>query len=454
MAGEIFISYASQDAAAAKAVCAGLEAKGLSCWIAPRDIHPGEDFSAAIDTAIQSCRVMVLIFSSRANASKQMARELKLADDANRSVIPLRVEDVAATGSFRYFLGAAQWLDAIGGPSEDHLAQLHKTLLRHLNRPEAAVGVREAPPIPAPGIVTQRQSEPEVNADGGVSPPSGTSLYGWKTLSVALVFTAGIAVGVVKWVGIKNASGGAGTAEVKTAASPPEEKSSATPQILTRVNPVDGLTYVFVPAGKFMMGCSPDSECFDDEKPPHEVTIMNGFWLGQTEVTQAAWRKAMKVDSPSPFKGDQLPVESIDWNQAAAYCKAIGGRLPWETEWEYAARAGTTQARYGSLDEVAWYSGNSDKKTHPAGQKTSNGFGLYDMLGNVWEWVADWYQADYYKSGRSWIDPHGPKSGNERVLRGGSWGDNTGFVRVSDRAGLEPAVRVNDLGVRCVGEFR
>jgi formylglycine-generating enzyme required for sulfatase activity len=449
MAGEIFISYASRDAAAARSVCAGLEAKGLSCWMAPRNILPGEDFGAAIDSAIQSCRVMVLIFSSSANASKQMARELKLADDANKAVIPVRVEDVAATGSFRYILGAAQWMDALGGPSEEQLAQLDKTLRRHLKLPEEVpTAVPHVPTVPVPDSVKPATPEQPVKRDGVGSANRSTLWSDWRILTLAALLVAGIVVGGVKWVGSKSAPGGPAGPE-------PEAKVSGTPQARTRVNSVDGLTYVFVPAGKFMMGCSPgDSECADDEKPPHEVTITNGFWLGQTEVTQAAWRKAMKADSPSSFKGDQLPVESIDWNQAAAYCKAIGGRLPWEAEWEYAARAGTTQARYGSLDDVAWYSGNSEEKTHPAGQKTSNGFGLYDMLGNVWEWVADWYQADYYKSGRSWIDPHGPESGNTRVVRGGSWLYNSRLVRVSGRGWYVPSYRLDDLGVRCVGEFR
>jgi formylglycine-generating enzyme required for sulfatase activity len=98
----------------------------------------------------------------------------------------------------------------------------------------------------------------------------------------------------------------------------------------TKVNPVDGLTYVFIPPGNFIMGCSPgDTECRSDERPPHAVQIANGFWLGQTEVTQAAWKK-VKGGNPSYFKSDQLPVESVDWNDAADYCKTIGWRLPAE----------------------------------------------------------------------------------------------------------------------------
>ena len=204
----------------------------------------------------------------------------------------------------------------------------------------------------------------------------------------------------------------------------------------TKVNPVDGLTYVFIPPGNFIMGCSPDdTECYDDEKPPHAEQIANGFWLGQTEVTQAAWAK-VNGSNPSYFKSDQLPVENVDWSQAGDYCKATGGRLPSEKEWEYAARARTTGPRYGPLNDVAWYSGNSGETTHPVGLKQADAFGLYDMLGNVWEWTADDYDAE------------------SKVVRGGSWIGSIGGVRASVRARFEPSRRNDNVGFRCVGEFR
>ena len=219
-----------------------------------------------------------------------------------------------------------------------------------------------------------------------------------------------------------------------------EAMLSAESKRRTRVNALDGLTYVFIPPGRFTMGCSPgDNECFPNEKPPRAEQIANGFWLAQTEVTQAAWKRVMN-DDPSYFgsESDQLPVEQVDWHQAGDYCKAIGGRLPTEKEWEYAARAGATGARYGPLDAVAWYDNNSGGTTHPIGLKQANAFGLYDMLGNVWEWTADNY------------DP----AGQYRVLRGGSWFIYTRYVRASVRDGGGPSKRNNYIGFRCVGEFR
>jgi TPR repeat protein/formylglycine-generating enzyme required for sulfatase activity len=215
------------------------------------------------------------------------------------------------------------------------------------------------------------------------------------------------------------------------------------------VNPKDGLTYVWIPPGRFLMGCSPaDSECSGAEKPAHEVTITEGFWLGQTPVTQQAYQR-VTGQSPSHFKGANLPVEFVNWFEAQSYCSAIGGRLPTEAEWEYSARAGSTGARYGNLDEIAWYSGNSGNKTHEVGQKQANAWGLYDMLGNVWQWTADWF-GDYQSGEQN--DPSGAESGQFRMLRGGSWSSlaRLRLVRVSYRCGVPPSSRGGDMGLRCV----
>jgi formylglycine-generating enzyme required for sulfatase activity len=210
-----------------------------------------------------------------------------------------------------------------------------------------------------------------------------------------------------------------------------------------RVNPKDGLHYVFIPAGNFTMGCSPgDSECSPDEKPPHDVKISKGFWLGQTDVTQAAWKRLMNTD-PSRFKGDQLPVERVSWDEAVKYCETIGGRLPTEAEWEYAARAGSTSARYGELDAIAWYDKNSGGTTHAVGSKQPNQFGLFDMLGNVFQWTADWYGESYYTL-QATADPSGPPGGQYRVLRGGAWNYFPQYVRVSYRVRLGPTGVIRD----------
>jgi formylglycine-generating enzyme required for sulfatase activity len=230
-----------------------------------------------------------------------------------------------------------------------------------------------------------------------------------------------------------------------------------------RLNPKDGLTYVWIPPGAFMMGCSrepEDRECDDDEKPAHQVTITRGFWIGQTPVTVGAYKRFAGATGrqmpPSPsfnsgWTNENMPIVNVAWNDAQAYCGWMGGRLPTEAEWEYASRGGTTGARYGPIDEIAWYDSNSGGQTHDVAQKRPNGFGLYDMLGNVWEWVNDWYDQNYYQSSPA-QDPHGPASGELPVLRGGSWGNVPRLVRVSNRGRDYPAVRYVNVGSRCGGE--
>jgi formylglycine-generating enzyme required for sulfatase activity len=225
----------------------------------------------------------------------------------------------------------------------------------------------------------------------------------------------------------------------------------ATPAGTIKINPKDGQKYVWIPPGTFQMGCSAgDNECVRDEKPAHSITITKGFWLGQTPVTQAAYQR-VTGDNPSNFRGEQLPVEQVTWDQAKAYCKAVGGRLPTEAEWEYAARAGSDASRYGDLDAIAWYYGNSEGKTHEVGLKQANRWGLHDMLGNVWEWVRDWYDEKYYEMSPS-TDPSGPASAKHRVLRGGSWFSGSRTLRSSYRAGFEPDVRNLNVGFRCARE--
>ena len=237
--------------------------------------------------------------------------------------------------------------------------------------------------------------------------------------------------------------------EAQPAAAPKPDPAAVHRAGETQVNPKDGLTYVWIPAGKFLMGCSPgDTDCAPHESPAHEVAVTKGFWLGRTPVTQQAWLR-VTGHNRSHFKGPNLPVEMVDWAEAKAYCAAVGGRLPTEAEWEYAARAGSMGPRYGNPNEIAWHYDNSGFKTHDVGQKRPNAFGLYDMLGDVFQWVADWYGT--YPSGEQ-IDPSGPAGGQLRVVRGGSWDNLSSIGRASYRGAGAPADRNYNFGLRCVEE--
>ena len=211
------------------------------------------------------------------------------------------------------------------------------------------------------------------------------------------------------------------------------------------------LRFVRIPAGTFMMG-SPKNE---DERfsweTQHKVTLTRPFEMMVTPVTQALWQAVMG-NNPSRFKGPDLPVENVSWDDAQEFIQKLNQmlgtdslRLPTEAEWEYACRAGTTGARYGELGEVAWYYDNSDQKTHPVGQKAPNAWGLYDMLGNVWEWCQDWHGS--YPSGPV-TDPTGPSAGSDRVDRGGSWYAFAWYVRAANRDDNLPGLRVGFVGFR------
>lgn len=242
-----------------------------------------------------------------------------------------------------------------------------------------------------------------------------------------------------------------------------------------------GMVFVKVPAGSFTMGTEvncqkPDaftsSAAYDncmasireDETPARTVTLSNDFWIGQFEVTQAQWYAVMG-NNPSEFKSDKVgedsrnfPVENVSWEDVQQFISRLEQqdgkkyRLPTEAEWEYACKSGGKDQKYcggNDLSALAWYDGNSGRRTHRVGTKRPNGLGIYDMSGNVYEWCNDWYHKTYYQWGRA-TDPAGVDSGEYRVLRGGCWDFFADHARAAFRSSRSPGFRSNGVGFRLV----
>ena len=216
---------------------------------------------------------------------------------------------------------------------------------------------------------------------------------------------------------------------------------------------------IWVEGGEFMMGCtSEQSDCDSDENNVRRVTV-DGFYIGMLEVTQSQWEKVVGTN-PSSWRGADLPVENVSWNDAMEFCRLLSNKtgrtytLPTEAQWEYAARGGkkadgTKYAGSNMIDAVAWYDGNrGNSSTHPCGTKRANALGIYDMSGNVREWCKDWYSSSYTSYDTN--NPTGPSSGSYRVNRGGSWSNYASYCRVAIRYSNSPGNRNYYLGFRVV----
>jgi len=237
----------------------------------------------------------------------------------------------------------------------------------------------------------------------------------------------------------------------------------------------------YVQGGSFTMGCTADPDvCYFDEIPVHEVEV-ESFQLSIYEITCAQFSAFINEGgiNPDGTLGDQLyidindddcpiryagrrfvpkpgmaehPASEVSWQGAQAFCEWLGGTLPTEAEWEYAAKGGEKSRNYkysgsNSLAEVAWFQDNATGKSHPVGQKKPNELGLYDMSGNVWEWCYDWYAFEYYQDGPS-QNPRGPETGDSRVIRGGAWNMDGWNCRISNRSSKEPQITYNYYGFR------
>jgi formylglycine-generating enzyme required for sulfatase activity len=478
---DIFISYASADRSRVKPLVDELKRRGWSVWWDPA-ILPGEAWDDVIEAALTKARCVIVLWSRDSIQSQWVRTE---ADDARQRgiLVPALLDDVVIPLAFRQ-IQAANLVERLGVFPSVEFDKLAQAVTKILSRdvppaPETIAPATLPPPVQRPDPVPFKATRRHVWS------------FGSRRTMAAIGATLFVSAAGLAWYfassrrepsrspGIESAPSHvredpkaepaalpAPASSIPAAVVAPAERSNEPRRASAPVSPgpeaavasrqprnnaKDGLAYVWIPPGTFTMGCSPgDSECDADEKPAHKVTISTGFWMGQTPVTQEAYQRVVGTN-PSNFKGTQLPVEKVDWNEAQSYCHAVEMRLPTEAEWEYAARAGSTASRYGDINQIAWYNDNSGRKTHDVAQKQPNAWGLYDMLGNVWQWTADWY-ADKY-SGNSETDPQGPTSSQFgwRTLRGGSSANAPRNARASGRSSYGPGARGGNVGLRCVG---
>jgi formylglycine-generating enzyme required for sulfatase activity len=409
--GHFFISHASADRAVADRLVAALRRDGVACWIAPDDVPAGaKDFGASIVTAIEEAHCLLLLYSTSASESIHVLRELQIADEDGKQVIPLRIDRAPLRGGFRFRLSTSQLIE-FGDDVEATIARIYPALGITVARKQE---VLSAAPDAAPADAAESAPDPV---------PTEPEATGPETLPALSVFRD----------------------RLKDGGEGPE--------------------LVIVPAGRFWMGSPVDEEGrYDREGPRHEVTIGYRFAVGRYAVTFEEYDRFCdatgreRADDENWGRG-RMPVIHVNWHDAVAYCGWLSAemdvayRLPSEAEWEYACRAGPQTAYpWGGSWDASKANGarGGPGRTTEVGSYPPNDWGLHDMNGNVFEWVADAWHDSYDRApadGTAWVD-RSEENQPPRVARGGSWFGNPWNCRSSYRVRDGPGLRTVNLGFR------
>lgn len=504
---DIFISYASEDRNRAQSLAQALERKGWSVWWDQR-IPTGRSFDQTIQEAVEGSKAVVVAWTKASVKSQWVKNEARKGLKRGILFQVMLLEEVEIPLEFEH-LQSVQLMD--WRPDQDHAGfdQFVEDLVRAIGTPSqsgaqqpSVTQVQEPTPLPTGVIAGMESSQdcadeekaarrpfeqklstetscfeildaPEVSRDdqravrkGEDRPRASTrpvrSAQSTPYLIIGAVLLVIIGAFLWQWILLpisflipENSSLFLRTVEFLHSQSP-------------GISPAPGLVpMVLVPAGEFMMGSRQDDKMANkDERPAHPV-YLDAFYIDQYEVTTARYVKFFQeTKRPAPkYWSEQVlkqhgrkPVAGADWNEAAAYCFWVGKRLPTEAEWEKAAR-GTDQRLYpwGNVEPSQQrvnfdhccnfneYGVLTDVGSFEGGQSP---YGAYDMAGNVWEWVADWYDGGYYGKSPE-RNPAGPSNGEKRVLRGGAWDSAPDYVRSEDRLRLSPTFRLDNIGFRC-----
>lgn len=450
MARHIFVSYAHQDSRFVGKLARYLHSRGAPVWLDQWRLAHNADWDTAIDRAIRSCGCVVVVLSPAAVDSWVVRGQFILARQAGKPVLPVLKQPC----SLPQELQDIPHIDLSGrnfqAGREQLLAKLTGTKM-------------PAAPLPARDW-------------------AGLLQTGWDRLLPLLwpgwlgpVLLAGVLVAASYLVWPGSANGPAAMERLSLARPTATPLPLPTPVDIT-VRPRDGKVMVFVPAGEFLMGsASSDPQASDDEKPRHPV-FLDAFWIDKLEVSNIQYRLCVKAGHCTPprsqgsrFAADHQPVVGVNWQQALAYCRWAGGRLPTEAEWEKAARGvdgrtypwgntfnGTRLNFCDANCPADWRdTGVDDGYTYTAPVGSYPGgaspYGALDMSGNVWEWTADWYDPGYYHRS-AYRNPSGPATGRQRVIRGGSWLYYGKNLRAATRHKDLPGYSYDNIGFRCAVE--
>jgi formylglycine-generating enzyme required for sulfatase activity len=468
--GHIFISYSHKDTGYAQRLVKALEQAGFSPWVDER-LDYGSQWPLELQEHLDTCEAFIVLMTPNSLASEWVQSELSRAKRKNKPIFPLLLEGDETWLSVE----STQYVDVRGGilPSEKFYQQLAGISPRRSGH----LPVLETGPEP---------SAPKPGAGKAAIPPVLTANQ--KQLIILAATIGGIALLLI--AGIWGAPKLFSPAPTATS-SPTETLAPAKPAIPTSPEPsqtptaipsptptplpteivdAQGVSMVLVPEGKFTMG----SENGDlNERPVHEV-FLDTFYIDKFEVTNAHYRNCVLADGcqaplqatsftrPDYYDSDQFdhyPVVYVSWEMARKYCAWRGARLPTEAEWEKAAR-GTDKRLFpwgAGVDKTrANYNLFMGDTTAVGSYESGKSFyGAYDLSGNVWEWVADWFQENYYVSlGNQAVNPPGPSNGKDKVLRGGSFYYNDYTIRTSNRGWTNPADVGSGFGLRCAAGLK
>lgn len=464
---DVFVSYSRKDSEQVLAIAKKLTEEGYNVWIDQDGIESGDAFKSVIVKAIKKSKIFLFFSSKTANESLWTVKEVNMAVHLKRFIMPVKLDDTEYNDSLLFDLVGLDYISYYENPAKG-LRELVKAVKKRLGGLEVDVKKikEEIKALEKDGLqlyADQRRVFDEIIAKkkliGETSqtcPVCGAS----NEINALYCPTCG-------WTYVPFQSKKMDEKRLVTAKELWESRGKADATIEevpthTLPQPIMELVHdmVRVEGGTFTMGGTREQgeDAFDDEHPAHKVTLST-YSIGRYPITQDQWESVMG-NNPSHFKGEKLPVECVSWFDCQEFAKKLSEmtgrrfRLPTEAEWEYAARGGKKGKRYKFsgghiLDQVGWYNENSGGKSHEVGKKSPNELGIYDMSGNIWEWVQDW-KGEYLEAEQ--VNPTGPENGIERVCRGGGWNREIDRARVSYRGDDQDTLRYCSLGLRIAME--